>query len=154
MDNLYTTSEQRIISRARNIIAAKWEISEGEPLSSPGATRDYIKMHLASENQRETFVVMYLNAQHRLLLTENLFVGTIDGAAVYPREIVRRSLEMNANAIIIAHNHPSGEPHPSTADKRITERIAKAVGLVDIRLLDHVIVAGDSSTSFAEEGLI
>lgn len=154
MDSIYTAGEQRAISRARNIIAAKWAISEPDALSSPRMARDYIKMHLSSAIQREVFTVVFLNAQHQRIATEDLFVGTIDGAAVYPREVLRRSLELNASALILAHNHPSGEPNPSTADKNITKRLADALGLVDIRLIDHIIVAGDKHTSFAEEGLL
>jgi DNA repair protein RadC len=94
---------------------------------------------------------MLLDSQHKVLDCSIIFSGTIDGASIYPREIVKAALYANAAAVILAHNHPSGQPEPSTADKRITERIKSALALVDIRVLDHIIV-GDSCYSFAESG--
>ena len=92
-----------------------------------------------------------LDSQHKVLWCNVIFSGTIDGASIYPREIVKAALYANAAAVILAHNHPSGQPEPSTADKRITERIKSALALLDIRVLDHIIV-GDSCYSFAESG--
>ena len=94
---------------------------------------------------------MLLDSQHRVLECNVIFSGTIDGAAIYPREIVKAALHANAAAVILAHNHPSGQPEPSAADKRITERIKSALALLDIRVLDHIIV-GDSCYSFAQSG--
>ncbi|MBG7617343.1 MAG: hypothetical protein IZT57_03090, partial [Chloroflexi bacterium] len=104
--------------------------------------------------EREIFCVLYLTSQHQLIEVEELFMGTIDGAAVYPREIAKAALRRNAAAVILGHNHPSGTTEPSAADKRITERITSSLGLLDIRVLDHVIVATNGAFSFAEEGLI
>lgn len=104
-------------------------------------------------SDRELFEVAFLDNQHRLIECETLFSGTIDGAAVYPREVAKRALELNASAVVIAHNHPSGIVEPSEADKRITKRIVDALQLVDIRTLDHIIV-GKTPFSFAENGLI
>ena len=98
--------------------------------------------------------MLYLNSQHKLIEVDELFMGTIDGAAVYPREIAKAALGHNAAAVILGHNHPSGITEPSAADRRITERIVSALGLLDIRVLDHVIVSTEGSFSFAEEGLM
>jgi DNA repair protein RadC len=102
----------------------------------------------------ETFYAVFLNNRHGVIKHEPMFFGTIDGAAVYPRVIVKRALDLGAAAIIIAHQHPSGDSSPSTADKRITERLKDALALVDIRLLDHIIIAGSNYTSFADTGLL
>lgn len=104
-------------------------------------------------SERELFEVAFLDNQHRLIECETLFSGTIDGAAVYPREVVKRALELNSSAVVIAHNHPSGVVTPSEADKRITRRLVDALNLVDIRVLDHIIV-GKTAFSFAENSLM
>lgn len=122
-------------------------------MSSAQATRQFLQAQLRHE-QREVFAVLYLDNQHQLLVYEPLFYGTIDGAAVYPREVVKRALELNCAALIVAHNHPSGIAEPSRADIAITERLRQALALVDIRLLDHCIVAGHQVTSLAERGEI
>lgn len=96
---------------------------------------------------------MFLDNQHRLIAFEELFFGTIDSASVYPREVLKAALKVNAAAIILAHNHPSGDATPSQADKQITQRLKEALALVDIRVLDHIVV-GDSAISFAERGLL
>lgn len=121
--------------------------------SSAALTRQFLVAQLRGE-VREVFAVMYLDSQHRLIRYEPLFFGTIDGAAVYPREIARRALELHAAALIIAHNHPSGVAEPSEADRRITQRIREALSLLDIRLLDHCVVAGCEVVSLAEQGLM
>ena len=120
-------------------------------LTSAAATRQFLLAQLKRE-RREVFAVLYLDNQHRLLLFEPLFYGTIDAAAVYPREIVRRALEVNAAALIVAHNHPSGIAEPSEADRHITRRIQQALALVDIRLLDHCVIGGAEVISLAERG--
>jgi DNA repair protein RadC len=102
--------------------------------------------------EREHFVVLFLNARHRLIDSKILFSGTVDGAEVYPRVILQQALACNAVAIVLAHNHPSTHPDPSSADHALTARIKQALNLIDVRLLDHFIVAGDSNTSFAEKG--
>ncbi len=104
--------------------------------------------------EREVFAALFLDAKHRLIQYVELFQGTIDSTAVYPREVVKEALRLNAAAAIVAHNHPSGNREPSEADKSITRRIKEALALVDVRALDHIIIAGTQSVSFAERGLI
>lgn len=129
------------------------QLRDAPVLSSAQATRGFLSAQLRSE-RRELFAALFLDSQHHLLRYEVLFYGTLDAAAVYPREIVRRGLELHAAAIIVAHNHPSGVAEPSDADRRITERIRQALALVDLRLLDHCIVAGPTVLSLAEQGLL
>jgi len=128
-------------------------IQRGDAISDPGVTRSYLKSKLRAY-EREVFACMYLDNQHRLIQFEELFFGTIDGASVHPREVVKRALENNAAAVIFAHNHPSGRVEPSQADQRITERLKSALALVDIRVLDHMIVGDSEVLSFAERGLL
>lgn len=122
-------------------------------LTSPDLVRKYLQSILQVE-EREVFGVLYLDNQHAVIQYEVLFYGTIDGASVYPREVVKSSLGVNAAAVIFYHNHPSGTPEPSQADKRITERLRDALAMVDIRVLDHVVVGAGESVSFAERGLL
>jgi DNA repair protein RadC len=112
-----------------------------------------LQYHLGSRN-REIFTCLFLDSQHRVQRCEDLFFGTLDGAAVYPREVAVRALQYGAAAVIFAHNHPSGVAEPSSADRRITERLCAALALLDIRVLDHIIVGSGKEYSFAEEGLI
>jgi len=128
-------------------------LCSGEVLNSPAQTRRFLQYHLSSQ-PREVFTCLFLDSQHRLLRCEDLFFGTLDGAAVYPREVAVRALQHGAAAVILAHNHPSGVAEPSTADRRITERLCAALGLLDIRVLDHIIVGSGRQFSFAEEGLL
>ncbi|HGP3147634.1 TPA: JAB domain-containing protein, partial [Pseudomonas aeruginosa] len=102
----------------------------------------------------EVFAALFLDSQHRLLEYVELFRGTIDAAAVYPREVVKEALRVNAAAVIFSHNHPSGNPEPSQADKVLTQRLKEALALVDVRTLDHIIVGGEATASFAEQGLL
>ena len=128
-------------------------ICAGDVLSSPGETRRFLQYHLGSHS-REVFSCLFLDSQHRVLRCEDLFFGTLDGAAVYPREVAVRALQYNAAAVIFAHNHPSGVAEPSSADRRITERLCSALALLDIRVLDHIIIGRGKEFSFAEEGLL
>ncbi len=98
--------------------------------------------------------MLFMDTQHRLIEYAEMFRGTIDGASVYPRELVKEALRLNAAAVIVSHNHPSGNPEPSGADRALTQRLKEALGLVDVRVLDHIIVAGTDTTSFTERGLI
>jgi DNA repair protein RadC len=136
---------------------ARRQLSEtmraGPSLASPKATRDYLSARLR-DLEHEVFCCLYLDKRHRLIHCEELFRGTIDGASVHPREIVKLALQRNSAAVIIAHNHPSGVPEPSQADEFITQRIKEALALVDIRLLDHIIIGDGSSVSLAERGLV
>lgn len=122
-------------------------------LSSPQQTRRFLQHHLGAR-QREVFSCLFLDSQNRLIRCDDLFLGTLDGAAVYPREVVSRALQYSSSAVIFAHNHPSGVAEPSSADKRITERLQEALGLLDIRVLDHIIVGRGREYSFAEAGLL
>jgi DNA repair protein RadC len=122
-------------------------------LSSPGAARDYLRL-LLSGRPHEIFTVLFLDAQHRLIACEEMFRGTLTQTSVYPREIVKQALHHNCAAVILAHNHPSGVAEPSRADEALTRALQGALALVDVRVLDHIVVAGASSTSFAERGLL
>ncbi|MTI62828.1 DNA repair protein RadC [Methylophaga sp.] len=128
-------------------------LSRGDAFSDCGTTQLYLKQRLR-HYPFEVFACLYLDNQHRLLHFEELFRGTIDGASVYPREVVKQALHHNAAAVILAHNHPSGVAEPSQADIQITKRIQSALQLVDIRVLDHIIVGDADTTSLAQQGQI
>ena len=132
---------------------AEQTLYSGDIMSSPQRTRRFLQYHLGASD-REVFSCLFLDSQHRLLRCEDLFQGTLDGAAVYPREVAVRALHYRAAAVIFAHNHPSGVAEPSAADQRITERLISALGLLDIRVLDHIIVGRGETFSFAEQGLV
>lgn len=144
--------DQDIIEEALTILDARLR-NPNPAFTNPNDSRDYLKLTLA-ELEYESFSVMFLDNQHRLLRLTELFRGTIDGAAVYPREVVKAALHFNAAAVILAHNHPSGVADPSRADRQITERLKQALSLVDIRTLDHIIVGHGEPYSFAEHGLL
>ncbi|MBK1701811.1 RadC family protein [Thiococcus pfennigii] len=128
-------------------------ISRIDVLTSPEATRDYLKARLYAY-PHEVFACLFLDNRHRVIRYEELFRGTIDGASVHPREVVRQALMINAAAVIFAHNHPSGVAEPSQADIRITQRLKESLALIDVRVLDHFIVGEGRGTSLAERGLI
>ncbi|CAD7379410.1 RadC family protein [Xanthomonas arboricola] len=141
----------QILEAARQVIEQKMQ--RGEAFTSPAAVKDYLRAKLAGF-EHEVFAVLFLDTQHRLIEYAEMFRGTIDSAEVHPREVVKAALRHNAAAVIISHNHPSGNPEPSGADNVLTKRLKEALALVDVRMLDHIIVAGGSTTSFAECGLI
>ena len=122
-------------------------------LTSPGSVRDYLRLSLASR-EHEVFVCIWLDAQHRVLEAQELFRGTLTQTSVYPREVVKNALRVNAAAVIFAHNHPSGVAQPSQADELLTRNLKEALSLVETRVLDHFIVAGNQAISFAERGLL
>jgi len=128
-------------------------LARGAVLESSHATRDYLKARLR-DLDREVFCALFLDNRHRVLAFEELFAGTLNGTAVYPREVVRRALRHNAAAVIFAHNHPSGVAEPSRADEVLTQRLKEALALVDIRVLDHFVVGDGDLVSFSERGLI
>lgn len=128
-------------------------LRRGDVITSPQATRQYLICRLR-EYGHEVFACLFLDNQHRVLVFEELFTGTIDGASVYPREVVKRALAINCAAVIFAHNHPSGVAEPSDADRHITQRLKQALGLIDVRVLDHFIIGEGQAYSFAENGLI
>ncbi|HAG39852.1 MAG TPA: hypothetical protein DCL33_08180, partial [Pseudoalteromonas sp.] len=121
--------------------------------NSPNAVYEYLTLQMRGL-QQEVFMVLYLDSQNRLVKDEILFYGTINSASVYPREVLKAALKNNAAAIILAHNHPSGIAEPSQADKLITNKLQQALQLVDINVLDHIIVGGETCVSFAQRGLI
>jgi DNA repair protein RadC len=149
---LYTEVEQSVIDQAFRIIESKLVIG-GEEFTNSELVKDYCKLRLANL-EHEVFVMLLLDNQHRLIKYIELFRGTIDGAAVYPREVVKIALLHNAAATVLCHNHPSTLSDPSQADIAITQRLKTALNTVDIRVLDHVIVGGLTITSFAERGLL
>ena len=142
---------QAVLAMARRYLAT--DLDRGDALTSPRATTAYLRAQLRHQT-REVFACLFLDNRHRVLRFEELFQGTIDAAAVYPREVVRRALALNAAAVIVAHNHPSGVAEPSRADEQITRRLQEALAVVDIRLLDHFVVGDGEPVSFAERGLL
>jgi DNA repair protein RadC len=142
---------QAVLEMARRALAEP--LRAGDALSSPGAVRDFLRLTLIGRDH-EVFVVVLLDAQNRVLACEELFRGTLTQTNVYPREVVKCALARNAAAVILAHNHPSGIAEPSHADEVLTQSLKQALALVDIRVLDHFIVAGNAALSFAERGLI
>jgi len=131
----------------------KDELRAASALTSPGAVRDYLRLAIA-DREHEVFVCLWLDAQHRVLRFEELFRGTLTQTSVYPREIVKAGLRANAAAVIFAHNHPSGAAQPSRADELLTRNLKDALALVDVKVLDHFVVAGNQALSFAERGLL
>ena len=159
-NNLYTSdadgvtrpaTEVEILDAARTLLARR--VRRGRALSNPRHTREYLQLELAPR-EHEVFAILFLDNRHRVIEFVSLFRGTIDGASVHPREVVKEALARNAAAVILAHNHPSGVAEPSQADELITGRLRDALALVDIRVLDHFVVTGDSIVSFAERGLL
>ena len=137
---------QAALEIARRTLREK--LDAGAALSAPQTVRDYLRLMLHGR-PHEVFVAVFLDAQHRVVASEELFRGTLTQTSVYPREIVKRALHFNAAAVIFAHNHPSGVAEPSRADEALTAALKQALALVDVRVLDHFIVAGDGALSFA-----
>ncbi len=129
------------------------QIRKKDVLSSPQQVRNYLVLKLANE-PKEVFMVLFLDAQNRLIAMEEMFSGTLTQTSVYPREVVKRTLHHNAASVMFAHNHPSGIAKQSQADEMITKELTKALALIDVRVLDHFIVAGNETLSFAEVGLL
>ncbi len=123
----------------------------GQAITSPDTTIAYLNLRMV-ELEHEVFFVLFLDTRNRVIAEEPMFRGTIDGAAVYPREVVKAALAHNAAALIVAHNHPSGVGEPSSADQALTRRLREALALVDVRLLDHIIIAAEGPVSFAQRG--
>ena len=140
-----------VLELARRAMAE--QLRERPALASPEAVARYLQLHLAAR-QHEVFAVLFLDGQNRLIALEEMFRGTLTRTSVYPREVVLRALHHHAGAVILAHNHPSGQVQASAADKAVTQSLQAALGLVDIQVLDHVIVAPGASLSMASEGLM
>ena len=146
-------NEDEIISAALQILESRITYHADKLIiKSPDESKDYVKLQLAARSY-EVFACLFLDTRHRLIAFEELFRGTVDGCSVHPREVVKAALAHNAAAVILAHNHPSGNAEPSQADRRITERLRDALALVDVRVLDHLVV-GQEVVSFAERGLV
>ncbi len=143
--------DDQLIADALAILARRMRATE--QLSSPGAVRDYLRLLLAGR-EHEVFVVVLLDAQHQVLHSEELFRGTLTQTSVYPREVVKLTLQHNAASVIFAHNHPSGVSEPSRADELLTRELRAALALIDVKVLDHFVIAGAESLSFAERGLL
>lgn len=146
-----TPSEDATIRAALAILEAR--VKRETILASSNGTKNYLIMRAAGL-QSEVFSVMFLDNMHGLIAVEDMFTGTIDGAAVYPREVVKAALHHNAAAVILTHNHPSGVVEPSQADIVITRRLKQALGTIDVRVLDHIVTAGGKCESLAERGLV
>lgn len=144
-------TEQQIIEAAQRLLGARH--AKGAELNSTSLVREYLRILLGGKEQ-EVFAVVFLDYRHRIIETREMFQGSISGASVYPREIVKTALALNAAAVILAHNHPSGINKPSSPDKQLTCRLQQALGLVEVRVLDHFIVGHGKPYSFSEHGLI
>ena len=136
--------EDRLIAQALDILSRR--VHAGPIMSSPQDMKAYLALRHAGLT-REQFDMVYLDSQHRVILCETLFVGTLNQTSVYPREVVKRSLELNASAVVLSHNHPSGNPQPSEADELLTKTLKSALALVDVRVLDHIITGGGADVT-------
>ncbi len=142
---------QAVLAMAARELREPWR--RGASLSSPSDAEALLIRHLRPHPQ-EVFCCVWLDTRHRLIQIQDLFHGTINGASVYPREVVRAALRHNAAAVILAHNHPSGVAEPSAADRQLTGRLSEALGLIDVRVLDHIVVGDGDCVSFAARGLL
>jgi DNA repair protein RadC len=142
---------QAVLEMAKRALVEDIKLTDA--LASPKAVRDYLKLTLA-RLPHEVFVAVFLTSQNRVIEVEEIFRGTLTQTSVYPREIVKLAIAHNAASVIFAHNHPSGEPNPSQADRALTKTLAEALALIDVRVLDHFIVAPGASLSFAEQGML
>jgi DNA repair protein RadC len=146
-----TKMRHPIVTQALELLAC--ETRETDLLASPDTVRDYLKL-LLGDRPHEIFAVVFLDAQHRVIATEEMFRGTLTQTSVYPREVVIEALNRNAAAVILCHNHPSGSPQPSRADLTLTSTLKAALALVDVRVLDHLIVTRMEAVSLAERGMM
>ena len=145
-----TAREERTLYRAMGILETHLRRPASETFNSPAAVRDYLILMLARE-EAEQFVVLFLDSQHRLIEAETMFSGTLTQTSVYPREVVKRALYHNAADVILAHNHPSGVAEPSQSDRMLTDALKQSLSLVDVRVLDHLIVAGRDAKILREK---
>ena len=144
-------SADEVLSQAWGVLAER--VKPGVSLSSPQAVKDYLRLSIGLL-EHEVFCVVFLDAQLRVIELRQMFRGTVTQASVYPREVVKESLQLNAAAVILAHNHPSGTPEPSQADECLTQTLKTALRLVDVRVLDHLVVTANATVSFAERGIL
>ena len=142
---------EEVLSQARRVLSQR--VRRGATMSSPQAVKDHLRLAIGVL-EHEVFCVLFLDAQHRIIELRQMFRGTVTQTSVYPREVVKEALSLNAAAVILAHNHPSGSAQPSRADEFLTQTLKAALALVDVRVLDHLIVGGAEVVSFAEQGLL
>jgi DNA repair protein RadC len=142
---------EEVLSQARRVLSQR--VRRGATMSSPQAVKDHLRLEIGVL-EHEVFCVLFLDAQHRIIALKQMFRGTVTQTSVYPREVVKEALALNAAAVILAHNHPSGAAEPSRADEFLTQTLKTALALVDVRVLDHLVVAGADVRSFAELGLL
>jgi DNA repair protein RadC len=149
-----SSAEAKLIAARELVRRALVEtMQERDVLDSPAQVRQYLGIMLGKRDH-EVFMALFLDAQHRVIAPEEMFRGTLTQTSVYPREVVKRALAMNAAAVIFAHNHPSGIAEPSRSDELLTQALKTALALVDVRVLDHIVIAGSNAISFAERGLL
>ena len=146
-------AEDAVIAQAVLLIEQRWQRATLPAMDSPQLVKDYLKLRLFNF-QHEVFGVLFLNSQHQVIDFDIMFRGTLTQTSVYPREVVKAALMKNAGSVVLAHNHPSGQPEPSRADEYLTNTLKSALQLIDVRVLDHMIVGGDRVVSFAERGLL
>ena len=148
------TDDDSIVARALEILTRR--VHTGPIMNSPVVVKDYLRLHFAraTAEGHEEFGILFLDSFHRVLVFEAMFRGTLAQSSVYPREVVKRALSLNAGAVVLAHNHPSGTAEPSRADEHLTATLRSALALVDVRVLDHFVVGNPEVVSFAERGLL
>lgn len=151
LNELNPVEQQMLVTMALSVMEHRYQ--PGAFMGSPVETKAYLRLRLA-ERQAEVFACLFLDTRNRVICFEEMFYGTIDGGSVFPRVVVQRALEVNAAGVVLAHNHPSGEPEPSGEDIALTQRLKEALGLVDIRILDHIVTGAVSAVSFAERGML
>ncbi len=152
VDGLYRPARaEEVLQQARRVLSQR--VRRGATMSSPQAVKDYLGLEIGVL-EHEVFCVLFLDTQHRIIALQQMFRGTVTQTSVYPREVVKEALAVNAAAVVLAHNHPSGVAEPSRADEYLTQTLKTALALVDVRVLDHLVVAGADVCSFAERGLI
>ena len=144
-------SAEEVLSQAWGVLAER--IKPGVVLSSPQEVKDFLRLAIGLL-EYEVFCVVFLDAQHRVIELRQMFRGTVTQTSVYPREVIKESLQLNAAAVILAHNHPSGTPEPSRADEYLTQTLKTALQMVDVRVLDHLVITANAVVSFAERGLV
>ena len=142
---------EEVLSQARRVLSHR--VRRGATMSSPQAVKDHLRLEIGAL-EHEVFCVLFLDAQDRIIELRQMFRGTVSQTSVYPREVVKEALSLNAAAVVLAHNHPSGAAEPSRADEFLTQTLKAALALVDVRVLDHFVVAGADCVSFAERGLV
>jgi DNA repair protein RadC len=142
---------EEVLQHARQLLAN--HVRRGAAMCSPQAVKDYLRLEIGLL-EHEMFTVLFLDAQHRLIESQEMFRGTVTQTSVYPREVVKEALRLNAAAVILSHNHPSGVAEPSRADEHLTQTLKSALALVDVRVLDHLVVSAAEVVSFAERGLL